>query len=287
MSTINQSAPSNQLYRLYSYADVNDVYCTNYSDRKFTDFEIKIFNLDIDPDFIEINLLSDCDKLYSLCAFYEVHEKYDKTIKIIHRMLSLGDTRAYLKLGVYLLDYKNDKEKAYEIFKIGASKGNINCIKNVGLYYQDNKNYTEAIKYFTEALKQNEYDVCVNIFYCYAQLKNISMGYKFLKLGIKNNNKNAFDCFCAGFGNDDLYHVLLKFDFINELIQNKINELRPNIINEQYCQNLYICSDTHELFDSNFDILLSSEENETFCKICGLEGYIDIFEFLDDLSKDN
>lgn len=273
-----------QNQRLTSYKDINELHETNYSDRQFTEFESSIFNLDINPDTLTIET-TDCDKLYSLCAFYEVYKDYKKVITIVHKLLSLGDTRGYLKLGVYLLDCKKDENKAFEIFKIGASKGDIICICNVGVQHIQNKNYEEAIKYFLDAIKQNKFDVCVNIFYCYAMLDDLSTGYKFLKLGIKNNDERSMDTFCRGFSENDLYYVLLKFEFTNELIQTKLNELRPRIINEKYCENIFIHSDTGELFNTNFDVLLLRQDNKIICEELKIDEYSDIFEFLEDLLK--
>lgn len=272
--------------RIYSYKDINELHNVNYYVRPFTNFEVSIFNFDINADNLIIEQIDDCDQLYSLCSFYEIYKNYKKVINITHRLLSFGDARGYLKLGVYLLDYKNDKEKSFEMFKIGAKKGNLICIHNVGIECIQNKQYEQAIIYLLEGIKQNKYYVCVRIFYCYAMLGDNSTAYKYLLLGIKNGDEESMNAFCSLLNENDLYYALLNLNFTNELIQNKMNELRPRIVNEEHITNITFHSkSSSELFNIDFDLLMSKQENETICNDLGLDGYKDIFEYLDDLLK--
>lgn len=270
---------------IYSYKDINELHNVYYTVRPFTEFEISIFNFHINADTLIIKEMNNCDELYSLCAFYEIYKCYDKVIDIVNRLLMLGDVRGYLKLGVYLLDYKNDKSKAFEIFRIGAKKGNMECIYNVGVECIQNEKYQEAITYFSKGIEQNRFNVCVQMFYCYANLDDISTAYKYLLLGIKNNDEESMEVFCSSFDDNELYHVLLKLNFTNEMIQNKINELRPRLIDETYINNILISSETGDLLDINFDVFLSKKENELICNDLQIDGYTDIFKYLEDLKK--
>lgn len=283
---MNLDQRNNKLEKtIYSYKDINELHNVYYTVRPFTEFEISIFNFHINADTLIIEEMNNCDELYSLCAFYEIYKCYNKVINIVNRLLMLGDVRGYLKLGVYLLNYKNDKPKALEIFRIGAKKGNITCIYNIGIECIQNEKYQEAITYFLKGIEQNMFDVCVNMFYCYGKLGDISTAYKYLLLGIKNNDEKSMETFCISFNEYDVYYILLKLNFTNEMIQNKINKLRPRLINEKYIHDILIHSDTGDLLDINFDVFLSKKENELICNDLQIDGYIDIFEYLEDLKK--
>lgn len=113
----------NSSQRIYSYGDLNRITDNNYDDRPFTDFEIKIFNKDINSNDIDINVLSNVDMLSSLANYYDtIGDDVHRYLCVVRRLLSLGDSRGYLKLGIYLINVANDELKALEIFKIGAKK---------------------------------------------------------------------------------------------------------------------------------------------------------------------
>lgn len=252
-----------QVQKLFSYKDVNNVYKTTYDERPFSEFEIKLFNNEINLDALNIENMENCEILYSICNYFEVTNNHLQLLITINRLLILNDARGYLKLGVYFFKYKNDTTQAYNLFKIGAKKGNLNCVINMGLYYQNTeRDYYEAIKYLSEGLRKGNYSVCVNLYMCYYHTNNISEGLKVLKLGLKAGNENCLRVLETLFSADDLHYFLLSLDFSNDIIINKIYELKEVIDDDKYYKNFLIETE-NDLYDNNFDSILQKNEQNS------------------------
>jgi len=219
-----------QKYELISYNQINKLYNKNYDSRLFTDFEILLFNNKIQNINMK-NIIIDVEKLYSIINYCDISKDYKNYLKYTSYLLKLNDSRAYNKLLVYLLQNNNNCEKdaILQICLIGSKSGNMNCIINLGILLYNNNDTDNALKYLKFALNKRCYNATITIATIYLNHLNIELGFKYLLFGIKKNIFNAMSILEKYFNDDDLYIYLLNINDKNELIQNKINELKQKI----------------------------------------------------------
>lgn len=222
--------------RLVSYKQVNELYNMNFEPIPFTEFEIELFNNR--PFDIDITVYSgNVDNLVSLCNFYTIYGLYNKYVKCVKMIIDKDDARGYLKLGYYLVEIYNKLDDALEIYNVGGIKGNNTCIASMGLVYIYKKDFDKALKYLMYSFKQGKNECIPSIVGIFGIKENFEMTLKFSLIGLLKGVPQSMIFFNNLFKCEEdenglckpLYMFLLNFKNINQMIDDKIQQLSKNI----------------------------------------------------------
>jgi tetratricopeptide (TPR) repeat protein len=220
---------------LTTYGELNDIYNQNFDDRPFDNFEKKLFNKQINKEDFDMQIYNNANNIYSIINYYSSVE-IDKVqqLKYIQKLLKFpNENRGYLKLAFYFHDQNND-EKMMECFKAGASKGNCNCISNIGAFLAQQQKYDEAIIYFKKAMELGYYRCCDFICMCYISLNDFENAYRYALYGALKEQQKCLDIIITVIDNDlKTFHVLTKLNTTSLIIQNYLNRVRPTLTKEE------------------------------------------------------
>ena len=141
-----------------------------------------------------------------------------------------GDIDCLLELGSYYEEGKNveqDFVKAFECYKKAADNGSDEACNYVGLFYQDgigvDKDYNEAVNYFNKAIAYGDTHA------------NGNLGYLYLNgLGVKRDYEKAYEIFKEYHQNDKyILNILKQINNGSKFVEiNNINELKNKKYNE-------------------------------------------------------
>ena len=100
---------------------------------------------------------------YFACYAYQQLKQYDEAIKWCQNSIDLKWDKAYLLLGNEY-EEKKDFDTAIKYIEIAFEKKNPDAAINLGYLYSTKlNNYTEAEKWYKEAIKNNDYEAYKNI----------------------------------------------------------------------------------------------------------------------------
>ena len=100
---------------------------------------------------------------YFACYAYQQLKQYDEAIKWCQNSIDLKWDKAYLLLG-NAYEEKKDFDTAIKYIEIAFEKKNPDAAINLGYLYSTKlNNYTEAEKWYKEAIKNNDYEAYKNI----------------------------------------------------------------------------------------------------------------------------
>lgn len=276
-----------QVKRITSYDEINEMFDTNYDPRPFTDFETHLFNGDIKNIDIN-NYLNDIEHIYSLANYFNIHKDSINYLKCTNILLQKGDTRGYNKLGSYLLD-KNKTEDAIKVFSVGAEKGNLNCIANLGVMYARNRDFDNALKYFLCSYEKGNNHIISAIVSMYIRKNDPSNALKLIVIGLSKEDARCMEILEMIFDRTELYWFLCKLKFTNQFVKNKIQELHKCMtikeIERNVTQDLIIKTDCGVLLNSDFELIFDFKEFPSVDIQC-IHTVEDIFKILlDELVK--
>lgn len=75
----------------------------------------------------------------------------------LETMMEKGDLDATAEYGIRLIDEDNDKDGGFKLCMKAATTGNARGENAVGCYYNDMKDYNEALKWFNKAAEKTVY----------------------------------------------------------------------------------------------------------------------------------
>lgn len=209
--------------------DLNKHYFLNYDNRNLTTFEKYIFN----TKDIKLNLhnydLTKSDIVNTFALYYQIkmiensnNQNFEQLyLAMLFKLCKLKDDRGLVRLGRYYL-LKNNFNKASFYFKQSNSSA-----AKFNLYF-----ITKNVDYLINILKENkDYFVIYKIALHYFEINDKTTSFQYFEYGIYKGCKKSLYQLEFYFQNTQmLYIYLLKLPFTNSLIQNKIRELNPRII---------------------------------------------------------
>lgn len=219
-----------------TYSDINRIYNTNFDERDLSDFELKIFNNNGEFDKYEYNT-DNSDIIYSLINYNDVTKNNNDYLIYTQKLIDLNDPRGYLKMGLYH-HKKKDYINAALCYERGGEMGNIHSIVNYGVIYLDKNlckiDLDKSEKYLINACNKSILGLKLATIYLvelYLLKKDITNGFKYIVIGLKNNNIKCLEILEVFVGNnqENLFLILSSLSFSNEMIKNKIEEIKNNI----------------------------------------------------------
>ncbi len=218
--------------------DLNLKYGTNYLNRPLNPYEFSILNGDCEPKIQFLNF-QDAEIINSLLIYYEIEmiknpSNYNKYIffNLLLNLVNLKDIRGYLRLGNYYQNKEcyllaiNFYEKCIESECIIGKIAKIKLYEINKLTVKDNKD----ISFFLECLKLGIIESIYILSNYYINIGNIKEGFKYLEYGIYKKCAKCFDNLFKIFINPTLLYIyLLKLNFSNFFIFEKMKEIKPTV----------------------------------------------------------
>ena len=134
---------------------------------------------------------------YASCLFYflDTVSKKREAFDIATKLANKGNAKGYLALGYYHWRFNHDNEQAISWFQKGADKGEILCVRWLGVIYNVEKDYAKAFFYYNEACKKGltcaKYDVAFSYHHGEGVEKDPRKAFDLMLEAAKEGHSNA------------------------------------------------------------------------------------------------
>lgn len=119
------------------------------------------------------------------------NKEYNKALVLVNEIENEEDGIKFSLLGD-LYYYLNDKRNSQKNLLLAIDKGNKNSICNLAILLDDQKKYSEAIKYYLLAIKNKNVGAMYNLASLYHNQEKYKLAEKYYLLAIKNGHKDSF-----------------------------------------------------------------------------------------------
>lgn len=266
---------------LTNYSQINELcnYEKTFIEKPFTEFEYSLFNKHICITTKHLDALyenKDADKLMSVANYEDYlhltdpkHHSLSLYLICTKYLIKLKDPRGYLKMGNYMLD--KYEETSMTLYEHGGELGMYQCYVNLAYIHKRNNRFEEESVCIDKAIALEPMDP----FLLYIKSKSIMKQTKTLKYGLEY----LYKAITVGKGykpalelmehilstdedsKDSLYYMLTKVQNPNKLVTDKIRELRPKVLDEQYAKCVAIMVDDNALLDHECKLILEDPKS--------------------------
>ena len=173
--------------------------------------------------------LNDSNILVFIAIYYRyVKKDYENEKKYYLMAVEKGNKTGMNNLG-YLYDiFEKDYKNAKKYYLMAIENGNKLAMNNLGsLYHNVEKDYENAKKYYLMAIENGCNMAMNNLGYLYYDIeKDYENAKKYWLMAIEKGNTSAMNNIKSMMDNLELYISLKKITNKNELIENKITNIR-------------------------------------------------------------